>query len=75
MQNKNMNIIFLLSDNQGAWALGCTGNQEIITPNLDRLAGEGHLGFLIGLRTSPAEALIIMRHFIGMESWLRNRVM
>ena len=38
---KRPNIIFLLSDDQGEWAMGCSGNKEIITPNLDRLAAEG----------------------------------
>lgn len=35
------NIVFVLTDDQGCWALGCAGNAEIQTPNLDRLAGEG----------------------------------
>jgi arylsulfatase A-like enzyme len=37
------NIIFILTDNQGAWTLGCYGNKEILTPNIDRLAAEGML--------------------------------
>ena len=35
------NIIFILSDDQGAWAMGCAGNDEVVTPNLDRLAATG----------------------------------
>jgi len=35
------NIVFILTDDQGAWALGCAGNSEIRTPNLDRLAQTG----------------------------------
>ena len=35
------NIIFILTDDQGPWAMGCAGNSEIETPNLDRLASEG----------------------------------
>ena len=35
------NLLFILSDDQGAWAMGCAGNEEIRTPNLDRLAHEG----------------------------------
>ena len=38
---KPMNIIFLLSDDHTAADLGCYGNRQIRTPNLDRLAGEG----------------------------------
>ena len=41
-QNANKpNLIFILTDDQGAWAMGCTGNAEIRSPNLDRLAKEG----------------------------------
>ena len=35
------NILFILSDDQGAWAMGCSGNEEIVTPSLDRLASTG----------------------------------
>ena len=35
------NLLFILTDDQGAWAMGCAGNAEIRSPNLDRLAREG----------------------------------
>ena len=35
------NLVFILTDNHGAWTLGCYGNKEIRTPNIDRLAAEG----------------------------------
>ncbi len=35
------NLLFILSDDQGAWAMGCAGNEELRTPNLDRLAATG----------------------------------
>ncbi|MEU6075995.1 sulfatase-like hydrolase/transferase [Micromonospora sp. NPDC047074] len=35
------NILFVLSDDQGPWALGCAGNDEIQTPRLDALAASG----------------------------------
>lgn len=38
-----MNILFLFADQMHAFAMGCMGNAEIQTPNLDRLAGEGTL--------------------------------
>lgn len=34
---KKPNIVFIISDDQGYWSLGCAGNKEIITPNIDRL--------------------------------------
>ena len=36
-----LNVVFILSDNQGAWTLGCYGNKDIRSPNIDRLASEG----------------------------------
>ncbi|MCY3870645.1 MAG: sulfatase-like hydrolase/transferase [Gemmatimonadetes bacterium] len=35
------NVVFIMTDNQGAWTLGCYGNPDIQTPNIDRLANEG----------------------------------
>lgn len=35
------NLLFILTDDQGAWAMRCAGNAEIHSPNLDRLAGQG----------------------------------
>jgi arylsulfatase A-like enzyme len=37
------NVVFILTDNHGAWTLGCYGNKEIRTPNIDKLATEGTL--------------------------------
>jgi arylsulfatase A-like enzyme len=35
------NIIFLLTDDQTIGAVGCYGNKDIITPNIDKLASAG----------------------------------
>lgn len=43
MNTERPNIVFILSDDQGMWSMGCAGNDEIITPNMDRLANEGML--------------------------------
>jgi choline-sulfatase len=71
------NILFLLSDDQGCWAMGCAGNREIRTPHLDRLAATGirfDSFFCASPVCSPARASILTgripsRH--GVHGWLR----
>jgi arylsulfatase A-like enzyme len=46
------NVVFILTDNQGAWTLGCYGNPDIRTPNIDRLATEG-IRFTRALSSNP----------------------
>src|SRR5438552_6641091 len=46
------NLVFILTDNQGAWTLGCYGNPDIRTPNIDRLATEG-VRFTRALSSNP----------------------
>ncbi|MCL2646277.1 MAG: sulfatase-like hydrolase/transferase [Phycisphaerales bacterium] len=41
MATTRPNVVFVLTDDQGPWAMGCAGNEEIRTPNLDRLAAGG----------------------------------
>jgi len=40
---KRPNVVYVFADQMRACAMGCMGNAQIITPNLDRLAGEGLL--------------------------------
>ena len=35
------NVLIVMSDDQGPWAMGCAGTPELSTPALDRLAAEG----------------------------------
>lgn len=73
------NVCFILSDDQGAWALGAAGNDEIATPNLDRLAAAGTRlddFFCVSPVCSPARASLFTgqipsRH--GVHDWLRGR--
>jgi len=56
------NIVFILSDDQGAWAMNCAGTPELRTPNLDRLAATGirfENFFCASPVCSPARASIL----------------
>ncbi len=37
------NVVLIMTDNHGAWTLGCYGNGDIRTPRIDRMAREGTL--------------------------------
>ena len=61
------NLLFIMTDQQRADALGMAGNSLIITPNLDRLAGQG--AFFRNAYTqcavcAPARATILTGHTI-----------
>lgn len=43
MKRRCPNVVLIMTDNHGAWTLGCYGNPDIRTPNIDRLASEGTL--------------------------------
>lgn len=56
------NILLILSDDQGAWAMGCAGNDEIHTPHLDGLAAGGvrlNNFFCVSPVCSPARASLM----------------
>ena len=50
---KNPNIIFVLTDQMRSTAMGCSGVEKVITPNLDKLADEG-TRFTNAIANSPA---------------------
>lgn len=70
------NILFLLTDDQGAWAMHCAGNEDVQTPNLDRLAAEGirfENFFCASPVCSPARASILtgtIPSCHGVQDWL-----
>ena len=76
--NKKPNIVFILADDQGAWAMGCAGNNEIKTPNIDKLAENGILFnnfFCASPVCSPARASILtgtIPSVHGVHDWLRG---
>ncbi len=40
-ENKKPNILFLFADDQRSGTIKALGNQEIITPNIDKLVNKG----------------------------------
>ena len=47
------NVIIVLTDDQGYWAMGSAGNDEIRTPNLDQLAETSRGSYKVCIRLSP----------------------
>jgi arylsulfatase A-like enzyme len=78
---KPTNLIFILTDSQGAWTLGCYGNKDIRTPHIDSLASGG-IPFTRALSSNPVcsptratflTGLIPSQH--GLHSFLDNKYM
>lgn len=80
-QVKQPNIVLIFTDNQQASTLGCYGNEEIYTPNLDRLAAQGMVfdnafcpnAFCSPCRASLLTGLLPSQH--GVHSWIDDRNM
>jgi len=72
------NIVVILTDDQGIWAMGCSGNSEIRTPNLDRLAATGMRFtdfFCASPVCSPARASLLTGRIPsqhGVHDWIRE---
>ncbi len=43
VEPSSTNVVLILTDNHAPWTLGCYGNPDIRTPNIDRLAARGML--------------------------------
>ena len=76
MSQTHPNILFILADDLGVWSLGCTGNSDAVTPNLDRMADQGTLlenFFCSSPVCSPARATLLtgrMPSCHGVLDWL-----
>jgi len=76
--SESPNIVFVLTDDQGYWALGCGGNTEVQTPNLDRIAAMGmrfENFFCASPVCSPARASILTGRIPsqhGVHDWIRK---
>ncbi len=56
------NVVLIMTDNQGAWTLGCYGNPDIQTPHIDRMAQEGirfNRAFSSNAVCSPTRATVL----------------
>lgn len=62
------NIILIMTDQQRADALGCMGNESIVTPNIDQLAKEGVV-FVNGYSSVPSCTPARAGLLTGMSPW------
>lgn len=73
--NQRPNVLLIVPDEWRAQALGCMGNRDLQTPNLDRLASEGVL-FRHTLANSPvccpARANILTGTYAGTNGMVAN---
>ena len=63
---QNPNIIFIFADDWGFGDLGCYGNKEVVTPNLDKLASQGtrYTQFHVTSGVcSPSRSSVITGHY------------
>ncbi len=70
------NILFIVSDDQGPWSLGCAGNPSAHTPNLDRLRRQGVMLTQFYAPTpvcSPARAAMLTGRY-GIEIGVKDAI-
>lgn len=61
-------IILIMTDQQRADAIGCMGNDAVISPNLDALAAEGTL-FMNGYSSCPSSTPARAGLLTGLSPW------
>ena len=77
MSAKRPNILLIVSDDQGHWAMNHAGTPEIHTPNLDRLARNGkrlEAFYCVSPVCSPARASLLTGRIPsahGVHDWIR----
>ncbi len=78
-ETKRPNVIVIMTDDQAQWALGCYGNKECPTPNMDRIAREGvrfNNAFTVTPVCSPSRATFFTGRYgteLGITDWLNKR--
>ena len=66
LEAQRPNIIFILTDDQSYGMLGCTGNEIVQTPQIDRLASEGILfdnAHITSAICTPSRVSILLSQF------------
>ena len=74
-QDPPLNVLFLFPDQMRAHAMGCMGNPDVKTPNLDRLASEGMLfrnHFANSPVCCPARAIILTGKYAHANGMVAN---
>jgi arylsulfatase A-like enzyme len=72
------NLVVIMADDMGQWALNCTGNTDVITPNLNRLSISGirfDNFFCVSPVCSPARASFLTGRIPsqhGIHDWIRK---
>ena len=65
---KQPHIILIMTDQQRGDAVGCMGNEFVITPHLDKLANEGTL-FMNAYSSCPSSTPARAGLLTGMSPW------
>ena len=76
LEQSRPNLITIVTDDQGQWAMGAYGNTEIHTPAMDRIASEGALfsnAMVVSPVCSPARATWFTGRYpteLGITEWI-----
>lgn len=74
------NILFIMTDDQAPWAIGVSGNEQAITPNLDVLFHSGAYlknSYTVTPVCSPSRAALLTSHYgseLGITDWINAKV-
>ncbi|AWB65289.1 N-acetylgalactosamine 6-sulfate sulfatase [Saccharobesus litoralis] len=72
------NIVFIYTDDQAPWALGASGNNQAITPNMDKLASQGMRlpnAYTTTPVCSPSRAGLMTSRYgyeLGIDDWINT---
>ena len=72
------NLVVIVTDDQARWALGCYGNTECRTPNMDRIARDGAVfrnAFVVTPVCSPSRASFFTGRYgteLGITDWING---